>query len=188
MGIDIKKPRVLVLSASLNPNSRSRILCREAERVLSEREIPCEFFDLSENEIPVYNDFDGKEPGSAVDALREAAERADGFMLGCPVYVYGTPSPLKAAMCFIGRRFEHKVVSVLAAAGGDRSYMSIMNTANSLQLDFRSFFVPKYVYATYKQFAGGKIADPEIVDRVKECALETAALAARLAIDVPWAE
>ncbi|MBI4567665.1 MAG: NAD(P)H-dependent oxidoreductase [Planctomycetes bacterium] len=182
------KPRILIISSSLNPASHSRVLCRAAEETLRERGVPVEFIDLAQNPIPVYNDFDGHDPGPAVASLRAAAERAQGFLLGIPVYIFGTPSPLKAAVEFIGKRFEGKVVGGLAAAGGTRSYMSVMDVAKSLQLDFRCLWVPRYAYGTHDQFADGRIQNDELLARVRETALQTAALAARLATPVLWAD
>ena len=59
--------------------------------------------------------------------------------------------------------------------------MSIMALANSLMLDFRCVIVPRFVYATGRDFAGDCITGPQIAERTAGLAATLARLAGRLA-------
>jgi hypothetical protein len=67
----------------------------------------------------------------------------------------------------------NKVVGFLVAAGGSGSYMSVMGVANSLMLDFRVTVIPRFVYATGGCFAGGRLEDCDIRERVENLVSES---------------
>jgi len=50
--------------------------------------------------------------------------------------------------------------------------MAIMHLANSLMLDFRTFVLPRFVYATGESFAGSEITDNDLLDRIGQFANE----------------
>ena len=47
-----------------------------------------------------------------------------------------------------------------------------MHLANSLMLDFRTFVLPRFVYATGESFAGSEITDNDLLDRIGQFANE----------------
>jgi FMN reductase len=51
-----------------------------------------------------------------------------------------------------GKWLEDAAVGFICAAGGRASYMSVMGFANALQLDFRAWIVPRFVYVTDNQW------------------------------------
>ena len=65
-----------------------------------------------------------------------------------------------------GKAWTDKVVGFLCAAGGNGSYMGCLGLANSLMLDFRTLILPRFVYATGDSFAGDKISDTEVENRI----------------------
>ena len=66
-----------------------------------------------------------------------------------------------------GQAWQNKVVGFLCAAGGEKSYMSIMSIANSLMLDFRCVIIPRFVYVS-----DDTVADEAVVERIHELADE----------------
>ena len=60
----------------------------------------------------------------------------------------------------------------MCAAGGRNGYMSVMSLANSLMLDFRCYIIPKFVYATRKDFDDKKISNSDIKERIEELGAE----------------
>lgn len=163
---------ILVLSASLNPGSRSRILanaCRESLESLH-REVT--WFDLATTPLPfcdgaaAYGDPNVVELGTRIEA-------ADAIFIASPVYNYDVNAALKNAVELTGKKWTEKVVAMMLAAGGSGSYMSAMGLANSLMLDFRCLIVPRFVYATGESFEGNQLADDEILSRVEILVNET---------------
>ena len=61
-----------------------------------------------------------------------------------------------------------KVVGFICAAGGLVSYTAPMQLANSLMLDFRSFVLPSFVFATGKAFNDElELIDEDILERME---------------------
>lgn len=170
---------LLVISASLNSDSNSRLLAREAERALAAEGHSATFLDLRDLPLPLC---DGDQAYAHENVLRASKLIAgtDGIILATPIYNYDANAAAKNLVELTGRAWENKVVSFLCASGGPASYMAIMALANSLMLDFRCVIVPRFVYSAGAAFADGQIIDSKIVARIAECARATAHLAAAL--------
>ena len=168
---------LLVISCSLNPESNSRTLAREAQRVLVAGGLTVNFLDLRDLPLPMCDGdvaYDHENVAQAAALIREA----DGILLATPVYNYDVSAAAKNLVELTGKAWENKVVGFACAAGGAGSYMSIMALANSLMLDFRCLIVPRFVYATGPDFAGDRITGPQIAERTAELAATLARLAA----------
>ena len=167
----------LIVSASLNSESNSRSLAREAERVLRAAGHEVVFLDLRDLPLPIC---DGEKAYDDPNALRadRLVAAADGIIVATPIYNYDASASVKNFIELTGKAWTNKVVGFLCSAGGHGSYMSIMALANSLMLDFRCLIVPRFVYATGAAFSGDRIVEASIVARVDECAQATARLAA----------
>jgi NAD(P)H-dependent FMN reductase len=173
---------VLVVSASLNPDSRSRLLALEARRILTGDGPPPEWLDLGKLVLPLCGPPESFDHPAAARAQAMIAA-ADGILAATPIYNFDANAALKNLIELTGSAWEDKVVGFLCSAGGASSYMSILSLANSLMLDFRCVIVPRFVYATDDAFADGRLADPRIIARVAECARATARLAAAVKSD-----
>jgi FMN reductase len=166
---------ILVVSSSLRAESNSRILAREAQRVLEQDGHAVEFLDLRDHPLPLCDGGPSYDhPGVA--HIGGLLGRASAVLVAAPIYNFDANAAVKNLIELTGSGWEDKAVGFLCAAGGMSSYMSAMSLANSLMLDFRSVIVPRFVYATGEAFAGGRIASREVADRVAELARATARL------------
>ncbi|GMU23847.1 MAG: hypothetical protein AMXMBFR13_39250 [Phycisphaerae bacterium] len=144
---------VLVLSTSLNPNSRSRKLARAAyDEALRLESVDVRWLDLRGLNM----EFCDGRPGDAYNddtrrIIRAVAE-ARGVLIALPVYNYSFSAAAKNVVEVAGEGFVGKRVGLLAAAGGQGSYMAPHMLAQSLILDFQTCVVPRYVYATKAHF------------------------------------
>lgn len=162
----------LVISTSLHPASKSRILAREAQRLLESHGAEVEWLDLAETTLPpcdgaaCYDDPD-------VQAIGEQIKQAEGILIATPIYNFACSASAKNLVELTGQNWTGKVVSFLCSAGGAGSYMSIMGLANNLMLDFRSIIVPRFVYAEPTAFteSGDGIADDAVLTRLDELAV-----------------
>ena len=50
--------------------------------------------------------------------------------------------------------------------------MSVMQLANSLMLDFRTFIVPRFVYATKEATEGDLVVDGDVKQRITQLSME----------------
>jgi FMN reductase len=170
---------VLVVSSGLgSPKTKSLLLAREAERVLVADGTPVTLLDLRELTLPLCGTQESFTHPNTARAL-ELVAAADAILLCTPIYNYDANAVAKNFIELTGKGWENKVVGFLCAAGGEKSFMSVMPLANSLMLDFRCVIVPRFVYATGSAFAAdGAIAQPDIAGRVAQCARATAQLGA----------
>ncbi|MFQ5673358.1 MAG: NADPH-dependent FMN reductase [Nitrospinales bacterium] len=157
----------LVIAASLNPQSRSRILARAARDAFQKRGRQVVLLDLAKHPLPLcdgdaaYNDPNAREVSRMV-------QTAEGILLATPIYNFDANAAAKNLVELTGNAWQDKVVGFLCAAGGKSSYMSVMSLANSLMLDFRCLILPRFVYATGEAFEGEALIDADVRDRLDD--------------------
>ena len=158
----------LILSTSLNPNSRSRVLAREVADRLAARSRDVQFYDLQEVELP-FCDGGACYADPQVQRLGELVSGAKGILIATPIYNYDASATAKNVVELTCKAWTETVVGFVCAAGGGVSYMAPMGLANSLMLDFRSFILPKFVFATGKAFdEQNALIDEDVVARLDE--------------------
>jgi FMN reductase len=151
---------ITIISSSLRSDSNSRILAREAQRVLAEDGRAVTLIDLREHPLPLC-DGEACYAHPEVARLQKTLGAPRAFIIATPIYNYDGTAAVKNLIELTGSAWENKVVGFLCAAAGKSSYMSIMALANSLMLDFRSVVVPRFVYATGGDFVDGALRNPE---------------------------
>ena len=137
----------LIISCSLHPKSRSRIL---AELMGSEIK-KSDYIDMRDYPLPFC---DGKATygHELLPELKVKFENSSGIILAVPVYNYGLNSVVKNLVELIGDSWTNKPVAFICTAGSKSSYLAPLGLMNSLMLDFRCFILPRYVYATASDF------------------------------------
>ena len=130
-----------------------------------------EFFDLQDNPLPMC---DGDKCYDLPEVLefREKVKNAEGIIIATPIYNFNVSSGTKNVVELGGRMLYDKIFGFMCAAGGRNGYMSVMSLANSLMLDFRCYIIPKFVYATKKDFDDKKISNSDIKKRIEELGTE----------------
>ena len=163
---------ILVISSSLHPVSRSRILAHACIECLSAAGAQSQLFDLAQSPLPACDGATAYGDPN-VQALGKLIEQADAILLASPVYNYDVNAAAKNAVELTGRAWTGKIVGMMLSAGGQGSYMSAMGLANSLMLDFRCVIVPRFIYATGDSFEGNGLAGEDIQQRVELLVDET---------------
>jgi NAD(P)H-dependent FMN reductase len=166
----------LVISASLNPGSRSRLLANACRDLLEANRRPVQWFDLAETGLP-FCDGAAAYGDPHVIELGKRIEAAPAIFVASPVYNYDVNAAIKNAVELTGQRWTGKIVAMMLAAGGAGSYMSAMGLANSLMLDFRCLIVPRFVYATGDAFRDDELTDAAVRDRLQQLVGDTLQLA-----------
>ncbi|MCA9189719.1 MAG: NAD(P)H-dependent oxidoreductase [Pirellulaceae bacterium] len=160
----------LVLSCSLNPKSRSRVMAQEILQCFHEMAQPATLVDLQVYPLP-FCDAGGCYGGPGVAELGQQIREAAGVIIATPIYNYDVNAAAKNVIELTGKAWTDKVVGFLCAAGGGVSYMAPMGVASSLMLDFRSVIVPRFVFATGKSFDDdNRLADDDVRGRITELA------------------
>jgi NAD(P)H-dependent FMN reductase len=166
-------PRLVIVNSSLSSDSNTRMLCLHAHAHAQGRGIAADLIDLKDHRILPYG-YDGS---VGVDLVEAQLAAAGAIILAFPLYNYNMNASLKALIEHCGSCFEDKVVGLMTAAGGRSSYMSVFSVGQSLMLDFRSWIVPRYVYAVSDDFGPEAIRSEEVRRRVEQL-VETAHRAA----------
>jgi NAD(P)H-dependent FMN reductase len=163
--------RVLVLSSSLNPGSKSRVMAWEALEGLKGLGVETDFVDLQDFPLPLSgSDRSWDDPNAKV--LTERIGKADAILFALPIYTYDANAAAKNLIELSGEGWEGKAVGFICAAGGMGSYMAVMGLANSLMLDFRCLILPRFVYATKEAWDGMAIKDEKIHSRIQDLCKE----------------
>jgi FMN reductase len=162
-----REPRILVLSTSLHPASRSRMLAEHARAALAHRGAQVAWFDCRDVQLP-FMDGHSAHGHEATQALQRALGACDAVLVATGIYNYDVSAVAKACMELGGRAWNDKTVGIACATGSMVSYMSHMGFVNSLMLDFRCVVVPRFVYATGDAFRDGKLADEPTIARMAE--------------------
>ncbi len=173
-----RKP-IVVLSCSLNRESRSHLLALAAQAVLEQRKIPNKLVDLRDYDLP-FCDGDESYNQPDVQELAKLIRESAGVIIAAPVYNYDLNSAAKNLVELTGSAWKEKPVGFVCSAGGRSSYMAPVSMANSLMFDFRSFIVPRFVYAIGEDFEGDGTLSDQIAERIESLIDGLAKLAAAL--------
>jgi len=168
--------KLLIISASLNPKSNSRLLAQAAGKALTQKGILHDQLDLRDYPLPICDG--GAAYGDPnVGTVGKMITAADGIIVASPIYNYDVNAAFKNLLELTGSdAWGNKTVAFLNAAGGNSSYMAVLAVANSLMIDFRCVIVPRFVYATGRDFDESGIINEKIAERVTDCAEATAEL------------
>ena len=162
----------LIISSSLNKQSRSRVLARYAKNIFSKSGKIVEFIDLQDYDLPFYDggpSFDHTQ----VKELQRQIGQADAILVAAPVYNYGLNSAVKNLLDLTISSWEEKIVGLMLSGGGRNSYMAGMGFLNSLMLNARCLIIPRFVYALEEEISETEIQSSEIKQRISEL-VETA--------------
>ncbi len=158
---------LLVISTSLDPGSRSRLLARHAHERVRKLSPGAGLLDLAECSPPLpMCDATAAYESASVAAVKKQIAQASGVIMAVPVYNFAAGATAKNLVELTGDAWEGKVVGIAAAAGGPNAFMAPMTIAMSLMLDFRCIVIPRFVYATSGSFDGDAIAGEDVRKRL----------------------
>ena len=170
---------MLVVSCSLNPSSRSHLLALAADAALDAIGARHDLIDLRDWDLPICDGTTCYDHPS-IGPITEKVAGAAAVLIAAPVYNYDLNAAVKNLVELTGNAWAEKPVGFLCAAGGQRSYMAPIGLANSLMFDFRSYIIPRYVYAATDDFTAEREPTPELTGRIEQLVHTVVDLAAAL--------
>jgi FMN reductase len=162
-------PEYLIVSASLRPASRSRLMAQSLCDAYAKLGVSHQLVDLRDYILPLC-DGDAAYGHPHVETLSTLLQAARVIVIATPIYNYDASAAAKNLVELTGQAWENKTVGFLCAAGGSSSYMSIMALANSLILDFRCLIIPRFVYAKGDDFISEREPNPDLASRIADLA------------------
>jgi FMN reductase len=157
--------RIVIVSTSLNGESKSRLLAQYLNEKLSSLGEAPTFLDLREYDLPLC-DGDKVYSNPQVQALTTKLKQADAVMLTVPIYNFNVSAAAKNLIEVTGYALKGKLVAVLSAAGGGRGLMGVMPLVNSMQIDFGAWIVPTFISARESSFTNGSITDQNLREQL----------------------
>ena len=159
---------ILIVSCSLNTSSKSRALAHLIKDHFSHEQEKCLFVDLAEFDLPLCDGEKAYEHPHVMQ-LTKIVDQASAIIMAVPIYNFAASAAARNLVELVGEAFEGKVVSFICAAGGHKSYMSIMELANSLMLHYRCFIIPQFVYVDPSSFSEeGRLESEDIHSRLHQ--------------------
>lgn len=161
--------KFLIIGTSLNPESHSQLMAEEAFQYMKAKE-EVEYLDLRKiRTLPFCHGLKEKKPAFVIE-LMEKIKKADGIIIATPVYNYSMTGGTKNFVEITQEGWNGKVVGILAAAGGIRSYLAPVPLMNILMLDFKCVIVPNFVHAYGEDFDDNHRMSDGTLKRIKEVA------------------
>lgn len=185
-------PKVLVISSSLDPKSKSALVAKIAYEMLAHKkqEVESEFLDLRQFSFPTANGHEQSAYDHAdVKWVHDKIASADAIILTVPIYNYTPASTTKNLIeltnhkhkeILSGKAWQGKVVAFISNAGSPASQLAFMPLMNSLFLDAGIHVVPAYVFTSTQDFKENKPSS-SIEERLKNMVQETVSLTKALA-------
>ncbi|GAL02638.1 electron transport and membrane-associated energy conservation [Photobacterium aphoticum] len=158
---------ILVVSSSLDPNSRSRTLAQLCVAELEGQHIGIKYVDLAEYDVPNF-DNDTIYHTEQYRQLHQLTQDAAGIVLCSPVYNWGCCSELKKYIEYVGSTppdgnltgaLFDKVITFVCSAGLPHSYMATSALSASLSLDFKCIINPYQVYVHDRHWVNNTLSD-----------------------------
>ena len=166
----------LIVSCSLNKNSKSKILANYASTLYNQE---VKFLDLQTMELP-FCDGDSCYDNPKVKELSNLVKESKSIIIASPIYMYDLNAAAKNFMELTGRAWTKKVVGFICAAGGKGSYMSVTSYMNSLMLDFRCIVIPRFVYTDGSGFDENYNIKSNIKERIEELVSQITLLSSKI--------
>lgn len=164
----------LVVATGLRPGSKTATAARFVAERLAADAFSVDLIDLAHEPLPLC---DGAAcyGNEQVVAVTRRVEVADLVALCFPVYNYQPNAAAKNFVEVTNSAWKDKVVTFVANAGGDRSFLAPLPLANALMVDHRCVIVPQFLYLSPAAFdATGSIVLDPLAEEIFEFQIDAA--------------
>lgn len=172
---------LLVISCSLNPNSRSAILAKHAFDYLKSQGQNVELLDLRDFKLPLANGHDQSAyDDPQVKVIHDRILKAKGIIIATPIYNNNVGAVAKNLIeltthahktILSGTAWNQKVVGFMGTSGGCAGTWAFFPFLNGLMIDAKVLVVPTFVMASNGNFNDNNEVATETKKRVEELSL-----------------
>jgi|SRR5210317_1699716 len=139
--------KTAIISSSQNPESKSFILCKIVEKLLSEKGVDVVFIDGKDYMLGTYHK-QTQDNQKIADKIKDC----DNFIFGMAVYQYSFNANLKIILDTCMNECDNKLFGTLVAAGGQKSYLSYMDLVSCCMNEWRMIPLPRVVFCNSSDF------------------------------------
>ena len=159
--------KILVIQGSLNPKSKTAVVTREAEKVLNGfNGIEFQTLDLRSLEMQFCDGRKLKEYNSDTQKAYEMVDKADGLIIGMPVYCYSVSGPLKNFIDITSSAMEEKVAGIICTTGSSMSYLASADLAKILAYESSVLSIQPVVCSSYEDFSDGRLESQKVREKL----------------------
>ena len=154
--------KTLVISSSLNPDSKSYKICKMVTKLLEKKGIEVELLDVRDYEL-------GHTFRTTPDMqkITDKITTADNFIIGMAVYSYSINDSLKSVLDNCFEEVNGKKYGIVCAAGGEKSYLATQHLTQVCANEWRMIQLPRVVYTSGKDWADGELVSADVSERVE---------------------
>jgi len=164
----LKMEKVLIIQGSLNPKSKTAIVVPEAEKILSGfNGVYFKTLDLRSFNMQFCDGRKLQEYNSDTKKAYEMVDKADGLIIGTPVYCYSVSGPLKNFIDITSSAMEGKAAGIICATGSSRSYLASADLAKILSYESHVFSIQPVVCSSYEDFNNGRLESQKVHEKLK---------------------
>ena len=154
--------KTLIISSSLNPDSKSFKICKMVVKHMQKRGSDVELLDVRDYEL-------GHTFRTTPDMqiISNKISQADNFIIGMAVYCYSVNDSLKTILDNCFEDVTGKKYGIVCAAGGDKSYLATQHLTQICANEWRMIQLPRVVYTSGKDWADGELVSADVSERVE---------------------
>src|SRR5437867_4317868 len=166
------------ISGSLRAGSYTRRAVECALQGAADSGAQTQLIDLNEYQLVFRSGKDETGYPDDVFRLRQHVKQAEGVVLGTPEYHGSFSGVLKNALDLMGfDEFEGKMIGLVGVSGGRMGAFDALNSLRNIGRALHAWVIPEQtsVPEAWKVFSeDGKIADPQLEQRLKEIGRQVA--------------
>ena len=153
--------KTLVISSSLNPDSKSYKIRKMVTKLLQKQGGDVELLDIRDYEL-------GHTFRTTPDMqkITDKITTADNFIIGMAVYCYSINDSLKSVLDNCFEEVNGKKYGIVCAAGGEKSYLATQHLTQVCANEWRMIQLPRVVYTSGKDWADGELVSANVSERV----------------------
>ena len=158
---------ILIIQGSLNPHSKTAIVTGEAEKILDGFDnIEFQTLDLRSFNMQFCDGRKLQEYNSDTRKAYEMVDKADGLVIGMPVYCYSVSGPLKNFIDITSSAMERKAAGIFCTTGSSMSYLASADLAKILAYESHVLSIQPVVCSSYEDFRNGRLESQKVHEKL----------------------
>ena len=159
--------KILIIQGSLNPQSKTAIVTEEAEKTLDGFDgIESQTLDIRFFNMQFCDGRKLQEYNSDTQKVYKMFYKADGLIIGMPVYCYSVSGPLKNFIDITSSAMEGKATGIICTTGSSISYLASADLAKILAYESHVLSIQPVVCSSYEDFNNGRLESQKVYEKL----------------------